>query len=128
MIHYTVNSKIFVRIYFFNSVKRHICNLENSQFGHDLPTSINNRVICLPFREGFHFHKTSHLRSFVKIRLKQIFFNLQYRKILSFSLSWSRGLHLVKLFLMVGTHSGQPCLRETTKEDRILSKPKIISH
>ena len=39
-----------------NSVKRHSCDIKNSQLGHDLSTSVNDRVI-LPFREGFIFAK-----------------------------------------------------------------------
>ena len=30
---------------FENSVKRHICDIKNSQQGHDLPTSVNDRLI-----------------------------------------------------------------------------------
>ena len=62
------------------SVKRHICNLKKLQLGFDLPTSINDRDTFVTFREGFYFHKISHLRSFVKIKPSQIFLNLQYCK------------------------------------------------
>ena len=48
----SVNLEIFTRILFFaNSVKRHICDIKKSRLGHDLATSVNDRVI-LPFREG----------------------------------------------------------------------------
>ena len=38
------------------SVKTHICNVENSQKGRDLPISVNDRVIS-PIREDFIFTK-----------------------------------------------------------------------
>ena len=41
---------------FANSVKRHTCDVENSRLGHDLPASVNDRVI-LPFLEDFIFTK-----------------------------------------------------------------------
>ena len=41
---------------FANSVKRHICDVENSRLGHDLPRSVNDRVISA-FREDFVFTK-----------------------------------------------------------------------
>ena len=34
---------------FANSVKRHIIHVKNSQLGHDLSTSVNDRVISLGF-------------------------------------------------------------------------------
>ena len=37
---------------FGNSIERHICRVENFCLGHDLSTSVNDRVI-LPFHEGF---------------------------------------------------------------------------
>ena len=43
-------------IIFANSVKRHIRDVENSLLGHDLPISVNDRVIS-PFREDFIFTK-----------------------------------------------------------------------
>ena len=53
----TVNSEMFAGIlYFPNSIKRHICNVKNSQLGDDIPISVNNRVI-VPFSEGFNFWK-----------------------------------------------------------------------
>ena len=39
-----------------NSVERHICNVQTSRLSHDLPISVNDRVI-LPFREGLIFRK-----------------------------------------------------------------------
>ena len=36
---------------FTNSIKRHIWDVRNSRLGHDIPISVNDRVI-LPFREG----------------------------------------------------------------------------
>ena len=41
---------------FANSVKRHICDVKNSRLEHDLPISVNNRVI-LPFHEDSIFTK-----------------------------------------------------------------------
>ena len=41
---------------FANSAKRHICHVENSRIGHDLPTSVNDRVISA-FCEGLIFTK-----------------------------------------------------------------------
>ena len=35
-----------------NSVKRHFCDAKNSQLGHDLHISVNNRVISA-FRKDF---------------------------------------------------------------------------
>ena len=61
---------------FANSIKRHICDLRNSRLGHDIPISVNDRVI-LPFREGFNFTKP-HMPSFVKIKPSRKFTNLQY--------------------------------------------------
>ena len=43
---------------FANSVKGHICDFQNSRLSHDLPISVQDRVI-LPFNEGFIFVKTS---------------------------------------------------------------------
>ena len=39
---------------FVNSVKIHISDILNSRLGHDLPISVNDRVI-LPFCEDFTF-------------------------------------------------------------------------
>ena len=41
---------------FANSVKRHICDARNSRLRHDIPISVNDRVIS-PFREDFVFTK-----------------------------------------------------------------------
>ena len=49
---------------FANGVKRHICDVYNSRLGHDLPISVNNRVIL-------------HMRSFAKMKPLQKFLNLQ---------------------------------------------------
>ena len=39
-------------ILFSGSDKRHIWDIKNLRLRHDLPTSVNHRVI-LPFREGY---------------------------------------------------------------------------
>ena len=62
----TVNSEMFLY-----NVKRHICQVKNSQQGHDLPLSVNDRVIS----QGLYFHETSHM--FVKIKPLRNFSNLQ---------------------------------------------------
>ena len=54
-----------------NSVKRHICDVKNSLLRHDLPPSINDRVIS-PFRDSFIFTK---LRA--KLKSSRKFPNLQ---------------------------------------------------
>ena len=41
---------------FANSVKRHICDVENSQLAHDLPMSVYDRMIS-PISEGYIFTK-----------------------------------------------------------------------
>ena len=41
---------------FANSVKRHICDTKKLQLGHDLPLSVNERVIS-PFLEVHIFTK-----------------------------------------------------------------------
>ena len=41
---------------FANSIQRHIRDVRNWQIGHDIPISVNDRVI-LPFREGLNFTK-----------------------------------------------------------------------
>ena len=61
---------------FANSVKRHICDVKNSQLGLDLSSSVNDRVIS-PFREGFNFTKL-RIRSFAKIKSLRNVPNLQY--------------------------------------------------
>ena len=57
---------------FANSIKRHICEVENSRFGHDIRISVNDTVI-LPFRESFIFN----FASFAKIKPSRKFPNLQ---------------------------------------------------
>ena len=48
----TVNFGNFRENFIFtNSVKRHICHVKNSRQGHDLHTTVNDRVI-LPFCKG----------------------------------------------------------------------------
>ena len=58
---FTVSEKSHNKLTYFrenfifeNSVKRHICHVKNSRLGHDLPTSVDYRVIS-PFREGYIF-------------------------------------------------------------------------
>ena len=56
---------------FANSVKRHICDVQTSQLRHDLPISLNDRVVLL-FREGLTFSKlpiceVSRKKTFAKI-------------------------------------------------------------
>ena len=47
----TVNWKILQEFFIFaNNVKRHICDVNNSPLGHDLPLSVNARVIS-PFHK-----------------------------------------------------------------------------
>ena len=41
---------------FRERVIRHICHVKSLQLGHDLPTTVNDRVIP-PFLEGFIFKK-----------------------------------------------------------------------
>ena len=43
-----------------NFIFRPICDIKNLRLGHDLPLSVNDRVISL-FCEGFIFHETSHI-------------------------------------------------------------------
>ena len=52
-----LNWEIFRENFIFaNCAKRHICNVSNSRLGHELPTSINDRLIST-FREDFIFAK-----------------------------------------------------------------------
>ena len=44
----TVNSEIFVRILYLGIASKDICHVKNSRLGHDLPASVNERVIS-PF-------------------------------------------------------------------------------
>ena len=42
----SVNSEMFARIFIVpNNLKRHICDVKNSRQEHDLPTSVNGRMI-----------------------------------------------------------------------------------
>ena len=52
---------------FANSVKRHICDVQTSRLRHDLPISVNDRVI-LSFREGLIATKLPIYAKFVKIK------------------------------------------------------------
>ena len=61
---------------FANSIKRHICDVKTSRLGHDIPISVNDRVI-LTFREGFNFTKLR--MCFAKIKSSRKFQNLQYK-------------------------------------------------
>ena len=54
----TVNSEIFARILFSRKVLSHICDLKNLRLGHDLPISVNDRVI-VQNREDFIFTEVS---------------------------------------------------------------------
>ena len=57
---------------FAHNFKRHVCNDKNLQLKHDLPTSVNGRVIS-PFCEGFIFRvKFCENKTLAKI------LNLQY--------------------------------------------------
>ena len=58
---------------FGNSIKRHICDIKNWGLGHDLPISVNGRVVA-PFCESFIFTK---LRTCENKTLTKIF-ELQY--------------------------------------------------
>ena len=50
-----VNLDFFARFLFLaNSVKRHICDVNNSQLGDFLPFSVNKRMVS-PFCESFSF-------------------------------------------------------------------------
>ena len=44
------------KFYFSSSVKTHICDVENSRQGRDLPISVNDSVIS-PIRDDFIFTK-----------------------------------------------------------------------
>ena len=71
---------------FANSIKGYICQVKILQLRHDLPISVNDRMI-LPFHEGFIFVKLCIMRSFTKIKHSQKFPNLQYIFSLSLSVS-----------------------------------------
>ena len=72
----TVNQEIFAR-----SVKRYICGVKNLRLGHDLPISVNDRVIS-PFHE-----ESMHMRSFAIVKPSRIFPNLQYISLCTFIIS-----------------------------------------
>ena len=63
---------------FANSAKRHICDVKESRLWHDLPISVNDRMIS-PYREDFIFTK---MRSFAKINPRENFANLEYPNII----------------------------------------------
>ena len=63
---------------FAKSVKRHTCELKNSQVRHYLPISMK-AIMISPFHEGFVFMKL-HLQSFAKIKPSRKFLNLQCPK------------------------------------------------
>ena len=46
---------------FANSIKRHVCAVRNSRLGHDIPISVNNRVIC-------HFARVLISRNFAIVK------------------------------------------------------------
>ena len=56
MYHVTINLEICENFIFANSLKRHICDVKNSRLGHDLPISVNDKVIP-SFRMDFIFMK-----------------------------------------------------------------------
>ena len=68
---------------FANSVKRHICDIKNLRLGHDLPISLNDRVIP-PFREDFIFKK---------LRLCEVSQNETLAKISEFTVCRSDATH-----------------------------------
>ena len=49
-----------------HNIKRHICDVRNSRLGHDIPISVNDRVI-LPFRECFNITKLRKNKTLAKI-------------------------------------------------------------
>ena len=69
----SVNSEIFARILFSRIALKHI---KKSQLEHDLPTSVNGRVI-LSLREGFIFAKISEFTVFSECLGKSHEFNHQ---------------------------------------------------
>ena len=56
---------------FANSVERHICDVENSRPGHDLPISVKDRVISA-FLCVFIFAKIKPLRKY--LNLQKVFY------------------------------------------------------
>ena len=53
---YTVNPEVFARILFSRIALRHIHDIQTLRLRHDLPISVNDRVIS-PFSEGLIFRK-----------------------------------------------------------------------
>ena len=70
-----VNSKIIARILFSQIALRHICDVKNSRLWHDLPVSVNDRLI-LPFHKDFIFMKLPICEG-TKIKPSQKIPNLQ---------------------------------------------------
>ena len=76
ILHGTVNSEIFARIFISQGALKDVfVTLKNLQLGHDLPTF--KRQSDFPIWRKFYFHKTSHLRSFTKIKSSRTILNLQ---------------------------------------------------
>ena len=59
------------------ALKAIFATFSNSRLRHELPTSVNDRLIST-FREEFYCHETSHMRSCAKIKPSRKFPNLQY--------------------------------------------------
>ena len=59
-----------------NSVSRHICEVEKAGLGHALAILMNDSDFAIS--RGFHFHETSHMRSFAKIKHSRKSLNLHY--------------------------------------------------
>ena len=58
---HVVNSEVFARILFSQKeLKAIFATLKITRLGHDLPTSVNDRVI-LPFCEGFFYSEVSRI-------------------------------------------------------------------
>ena len=73
----TVNLEIFARILFSaKSVKRHICDVKISRLGHNLPISVNDRVIWL-LQKVLFLRNFSHAK-FRENKIPTKFPNLQY--------------------------------------------------
>ena len=60
---------------FTNSVKRHICHIENSRLGHDLPASVKDSDFAIS--QGVYFLHNFPSRNFAKIKPLRKFPNLQ---------------------------------------------------
>ena len=56
---------------FAKSLKRHTCDVQNSQLSHDLPKS--QRQSDFTISRGSYFQETLHMRSFTKIKPSQKF-------------------------------------------------------